>query len=154
MSTITDIQNNTAKVNATKNEKTMGSSDLGQDAFLQLLMTQLKYQDPLNPMNNQDFLAQQAQFTQLSELQKLNTSVAWSNQVTQANSLIGKKVELMDPDDPEKTITGVVSEARFDAKGSAIVVGDKEYPLSLVKSIKEGGSTSDPEVDPDPETET
>lgn len=49
-----------------------GSTDLGQDAFLRLLTTQLQYQDPLDPMSNEEFVAQLAQFSSLEQLQSLN----------------------------------------------------------------------------------
>lgn len=48
-----------------------GPKPLGQDEFLKLLVTQLQHQDPLSPLENQDFIAQTAQFTQLEQLSKL-----------------------------------------------------------------------------------
>lgn len=62
---ITD--NTTAASKPTAN----GPKALGQDEFLKLLVTQLQHQDPLSPMENQDFIAQTAQFTQLEQLTKL-----------------------------------------------------------------------------------
>jgi flagellar basal-body rod modification protein FlgD len=137
--TLTGMQNQTA-IQEAYNRKINGSSnELDQDMFLKLMLEQLKHQDPLNPMSNQEFLAQQAQFTQLSELQKLNSNIASNNTVMQAVSLIGKEVELLDPDDPtrKKKIIGIVQEAVFDAQGSSIKVNGKDYPLSLVQGIRE-----------------
>jgi flagellar basal-body rod modification protein FlgD len=48
-----------------------GPKAMGQDDFLKLLVTQLQHQDPLNPIENQDFIAQTAQFSQLEQLAKL-----------------------------------------------------------------------------------
>jgi flagellar basal-body rod modification protein FlgD len=48
-----------------------GPKPLGQDEFLKLLMTQLQHQDPMKPMENQDFIAQTAQFSQLEQMSKL-----------------------------------------------------------------------------------
>lgn len=67
---------------------TTGDS-LGKDAFLNLLVTQLRYQDPLNPSSDKDFLAQMAQFSSLEQMQNLNKSSSMS----QAYGLIGKVVK-------------------------------------------------------------
>jgi flagellar basal-body rod modification protein FlgD len=48
---------------------TTGTTSLGQDAFLRLLTTQMQYQDPLEPMSNEEFVAQLAQFSSLEQLQ-------------------------------------------------------------------------------------
>ncbi len=63
-------------------------STTDKDMFLKLLVTQLQYQDPLNPMEDKDFLAQMAQFTTLEEMQNMNKT----QQMSQAYSLIGKLV--------------------------------------------------------------
>ena len=54
---------------------TSESSKLGKDQFLQLLVAQLKNQDPLNPVDNQDFIAQLATFSSLEQLTAINTGV-------------------------------------------------------------------------------
>lgn len=72
---------------------------LGQDAFLKLLVTQLKNQSPLNPQDNTAFVAQLAQFSSLQGIQNLNTTVSGlssslqSSQALQASALVGRTVE-------------------------------------------------------------
>lgn len=64
MATISGV---TAAESATDTTRTTGSKELGQGDFLKLLVTQLKHQDPLNPTNNTEFVAQLAQFSQLEQ---------------------------------------------------------------------------------------
>ena len=67
--------------------------------FMNLLVTQLQNQNPLEPMSNQDMSAQLAQFSQLEQLENLNTSfdqVLENSQRDFANSMIGKEVTFVD----------------------------------------------------------
>ncbi|AZL69895.1 MULTISPECIES: flagellar hook assembly protein FlgD [Pseudomonas] len=83
-----------------KNSSTTGQagSALGKDAFLQLLVTQMKNQNPLDPQENGEFVAQLAQFSSLEGIQSLNDSVngiltgIGSSQALQATSLVGRSV--------------------------------------------------------------
>jgi len=63
-------------------------SDLDRNAFLNLLVTQLRHQDPLNPMDDRDFIAQMAQFSSLEQMQQLNTTLTQSSTF----SMIGQTV--------------------------------------------------------------
>ncbi len=153
-SAITDMQNWTTMEQAAAQQINGPNNELNQDMFLKLMLEQLKYQDPLNPMDNQEFLAQQAQFTQLNEMQKMNTQMASNDTVQQCISLIGKEVELINPDDPESTIKGVVTEATFDSNGSSIKVNGKNYPLGLVTSVRTPGASETPAADSGSETKT
>lgn len=74
------------------------SNKLGQDAFMKLMTTQLKNQDPMEPMDNGAFLGQIAQFSQVSGIQDMQASMKslvdtlTSNQAMQASALVGKTV--------------------------------------------------------------
>ena len=99
------------------------TGNLGKDDFLNLLVTQLRYQDPLNPTNDKEFIGQMAQFSALEQMQNLNNSFTASK----AYSIIGKSIvaNVVDPSTKETTeITGDVSSVKFNAgKYYAIVRG-------------------------------
>lgn len=76
------------------------SADLDRDAFLQLLVKQLSYQDPLDPMTNEEFVSQLAMFGSLEQSINLNESFAQFlsfQQLTQASTLLGKDVICLIP---------------------------------------------------------
>lgn len=73
------------------------NNNLGIQDFLKILLTQITYQDPLKPMDNQQFMAQMAQFTTLQQTQQLNTNIETliNNQSSlQSVGLIGKTVDV------------------------------------------------------------
>ncbi|WP_268800267.1 flagellar hook assembly protein FlgD [Pseudomonas huanghezhanensis] len=82
----------------TTGDSTTGASSLGKDSFLQLLVTQMQNQNPLDPQDNSEFVAQLAQFSSLETMQNLGTSVDaiggmyQSSQALQASSLVGSSV--------------------------------------------------------------
>ena len=77
---------NNKKLNSSTSAKS--NSALDKDSFLQLLVAQMKYQDPLEPASNTEYIAQLATFSQVEELQ--NVSATMTN--SQANELMGKTV--------------------------------------------------------------
>lgn len=98
------------------------SNELGQTAFLELMITQLNNQDPLSPQDNTEFIAQLAQFSSVEGLERLNknfdsfSSSFMSNQALQASSLVGTSVTV-----PAET-------ARLAAEG--IVSGSVDLPAA------------------------
>ena len=76
-------------------------SQLGQDQFLKLMVAQLKSQDPLEPINNQEYLGQLAQFSTLSGIEKMNANFSdllSLQQITQGSDLVGKQVSFTTAD--------------------------------------------------------
>lgn len=80
----------TGKTETYQNKNT-NKNELGKDAFLQLLVTQLQYQDPLEPVDNTQMVSQLAQFSALEQMSNLATIAATISN-TQAFSLTGKNV--------------------------------------------------------------
>lgn len=88
---------------ASQTQANKDNSTLGKDAFLQLLVTQMKYQDPLDPQDNGEYLAQLAQFSALEqmtnvadglgEVSKLVGNIDTSVLVGQLSSMIGKDIQ-------------------------------------------------------------
>ena len=73
------------------------TNSIGFQDFLKILLTQLNYQDPLKPMDNQEFMAQMAQFTALEQSQQLNTKLDLliANQAAlQSVGLLGRTVDV------------------------------------------------------------
>ncbi len=72
---------------------------MGKDMFLKLMITQLKYQDPLSPQSNTEFTSQMAQFSSLEQLTNVNTNLASLSQINssvanaQSLAMIGKEVK-------------------------------------------------------------
>lgn len=94
----------TATQTTEQNEKKVTGGQLGKDEFLHLLVTQLRYQDPLEPVKNEAMIAQLAQFSAL----EAQTNMQKTLESTHASNLIGKMVIVTDPTSLAKR-EGVVS---------------------------------------------
>lgn len=117
------------------------NDDLGKDAFLKLLVAQLKYQNPMSPADGADFMAQTAQFTmveKLEEMARTNAELLSANRELSASSLIGRQVVTTGPDgaDVTATVTGV----RFGGTGPVLLTGETEVPLAGVKEVRPAGA--------------
>jgi len=124
---------------------------LDKDDFLKLLVTQLQCQDPLNPMQDTEFIAQTAQFSSLEQMQNLNTTLedglnnllvaqyellynfsSWQSTLS-GLSLMGK--EILGEDADGESITGIVQKVKFTDDGPVAVVNGKEVKISDIKEI-------------------
>ncbi|MFV0440925.1 MAG: flagellar hook assembly protein FlgD [Lachnospirales bacterium] len=115
---------------------TSSQSELDKDAFLSLLITQMQYQDPLSPMDNQDFLAQMAQFSSLEQMQNLNTVQT----ETQAYSMIGKYVVSSTYNETTaKTdvVEGRVEGVRIDGDDVYLTIDETEVKLNSIQTVYE-----------------
>ena len=118
------------------------STALGQEDFLRLFLTELNFQDPLEPLDNREFLAQIAQFAGLEQSRQTSESIdnlVFLNASAQSVSLLGQQVGVNSPTGP---ISGTVSAVRFSENGSLLTIeqanGDflSDVRLSQVSLIR------------------
>jgi flagellar basal-body rod modification protein FlgD len=128
---------------STPSSTTKTSAD--KDMFLQLLVAQMRYQDPMNPTDSGEFLAQSAQFTALEKMQDVADQTAHllsAQMAFGASGLIGKQVTWLDEDGASRS--GSVSGVTFGADGPELDVGGTTLPLASVQSVTDGSSTTNP----------
>ncbi len=107
---MTTINTDNSKLLTPEEMKPKGSTngDMGKDAFLRLFVAQLQHQDPMNPMNDSEFMGQMASFSTLEQVTNLataNEKVAASLTSTSAIGLIGRTVSYVDENDQIQTGT-------------------------------------------------
>jgi len=117
------------------------ASDI-QMNYMKLLITQLQNQNPLEPMDNDEMASQLAQFSQLQQLETMNSSFADVLSTTERNyasSLIGKEISFeSENDDGTQTMTsGIVEEVINNIDGQTMLVtGNNKIALEDVISVK------------------
>ncbi len=111
-------------------------TQLGKDDFLKLLVTQLQYQDPLQPMDNTEFIAQTAQFTALEQMQNLNQTMTNA----QAFGTIGKGVFMNTKDEQTgqyEMIYGIVQSVEIVNGKPYLNLGDKSAPYEDITKVQD-----------------
>ncbi len=109
---------------------------LGKDAFLKLLVAQLKYQNPMSPSDPNQFMAQTAQFTMVEKLEQLAQEATRQRAMTEsgtATALLGRTVAWTDADGVEQT--GRVTGTSFGTEGATLHVGSDRIPLEQIRSV-------------------
>jgi len=110
--------------------------NLGKDDFLKLLITQLSYQDPTNPMQDKEFIAQMAQFSTLEQMTSMSSDFAKITSMlagSEASQSLGKSVELVEGD---RVVQGVVKAVTRDDIPMVLVNGTY-YNWDLVRKVFE-----------------
>ncbi|PIQ28627.1 hypothetical protein COW36_12355 [bacterium (Candidatus Blackallbacteria) CG17_big_fil_post_rev_8_21_14_2_50_48_46] len=128
---------------APKSADSVPNQQLGKNDFMNLLMVQLRNQDPLNVQDDRQFIAQMAQFSSLE--QTTNLSLAIENlvgfqQLTQGSALLGKEVEgLYFPpgSDTAETMQGKVTETRMTNGEMHVLVDGQELPIKYITRVIE-----------------
>jgi flagellar basal-body rod modification protein FlgD len=106
------------------------SQTLNQADFLNLLVTQMSSQDPLNPESDTDFAAQLAQFSSLQETQTMTGNL----QTIQATGLIGQTVSAM-ASAGGNPITGVVTSVQIASGTPEVIVNGQAYQMSQITGV-------------------
>ncbi|MBR1657470.1 MAG: flagellar hook assembly protein FlgD [Synergistaceae bacterium] len=146
---VTDVNSYTdlANIDLTQTKKTDSSSSvttatndtLGKDAFLKLLIAELSNQDPLNPMEDREFISQMATFSSLEQMQNMNSTLTGLSEASKFSAVqyIGKAVAFT-ADDGEKSVqkVAVVNHVWFDPKeGTILDTTEGEVPLEKVEGV-------------------
>jgi flagellar basal-body rod modification protein FlgD len=140
---LTPVQNNQIMENYFTMPSKRNTGNLGKDDFLNLLVTQLKYQDPLKPMEDKEFIAQMAQFSSLEQMQNMNTTFS----SVKAFSMIGKEISATVKDEESgelKVITGVAESVRLVKGKTYVVVDGKDILVDDITDVFDA-----PSVQPD-----
>ena len=153
---ITNLQNQTAFTQSNSTDRKTSSKN-DSNMFLNLMLQQLKNQDPTQPTDNTEWLSQLAQYSSLEQMTQMNTGLtncmnyisamyndmAMNAEITQTLSMVGKEVTITVPDekDSSKTteITGKVTEANFKDGTGKVKVNGEYYSISNITSIRESG---------------
>lgn len=117
-----------------------GLGTLDGEAFLRLMVTQLRYQNPFEPMDTSEMLQQTAALTTVETLQRLASTerlLMGLVEASVATSLIDRQVSALDASGEE--VTGVVTEVGFTADGAVVRIGDQEVPVKNLVGVKGSG---------------
>ena len=142
------LQSTSSATDKTDTKAATGTSALGKDSFLQLLVTQMKNQNPLDPQDNTAFVAQLAQFSSLETMQNLSSTVTsissqyQSSQALQASALVGRSVTVAAGStyvDTSKAMTGSVV---VPASSSSTTVAVKDATGSVIRTLDLGSQAA------------
>ena len=115
-----------------------------KEMFLQLMVAQLRYQDPLNPADSGEFLAQSAQFTALEKMQDVADRTAellGAQMAFGASALVGRHVSWLG-EDGTTTLTGQIDGVTFGQSGPVFDIDGTQVPLGSILTVTAEPSTS------------
>lgn len=106
---------------------------MDKDAFLQLLVAQMKYQDPLEPTSNTEYISQYATFSQVEQMQNMAATM----ELTRASSMVGKLVEVSttDSNGETKTVQGTVEYVTYENNKAYVSINGTLYSADDVTSV-------------------
>jgi flagellar basal-body rod modification protein FlgD len=134
---MTSINSTTEIIKVEDMPKNAANGSLGKDQFLKLFVAQLQHQDPMNPMNDSEFMGQMASFSTLEQVTNLataNEKIAGSLTSSSAIGLIGRTVTYVDGNDQIHTGT-VEKVTTTDGKPSLTVAGIDGVDPSTITQV-------------------
>lgn len=141
VSGIHGIQQNTAPDTA---DNTRGNQEIDKDLFLQMLVTQLRHQDPLSEDQDMgEFITQLTMFTLVEQITKMQESLEEQKVASDGAMVLGLlNREVVIQDETGGVVEGVVSSVDFSGQQPRVTVDGHEYPFSSVIKV-EGGDEED-----------
>jgi len=139
MSDVGFISTGDALGRVSNTQRKTGSSTLGKDDFLKILMTQLANQDPMQPMQDRDFIAQMAQFTSVEQLTNMSNELKLLRQSLGATSnLIGMQVSWIGrgEDGSSGPLTGIVDSIIVRDGTHYATVHGEQLPLDSIIRVE------------------
>ena len=130
---------------STASTDSTSSMMLDPQAFLQLLVAQLKYQDPSNPVDTSSFMNQTAMLSQVQTMNSMSSTLSAlvsAQQAQAATGLIGKHVTYLDTNGMR--VDGIVSAANLLASGATLQIDGATVALSSIVGVNDGTSPSTP----------
>ena len=116
-----------------RSEKKTGNDSLGKDAFLQLLVAQMKYQDPLEPTSNTEYISQFATFSELEQMQNMSATL----ELSRATSLVGQTVlmKVKNSSGLETTVQGNVDYIVYENGKAYLSIGGELYSMDDLDTV-------------------
>lgn len=123
----------TASQTSVSNSTKTNSSGMDKEAFLQLLVAQMKYQDPLEPTSNTEYIAQYAQFSQVEQMQNMSSSM----DLQRASSLVGKEVYIKTTTSSgdTKLVQGKVDYVSYENNKAYLYINEQKYSIDDLDSV-------------------
>lgn len=123
----------TASQNSLKNQSAKNPNGMDKESFLQLLVAQMKYQDPLQPTSNTEYISQYAQFSQVEQMQNM----AATSELSRASALVGKQVYIKTTNSSGESqyVQGKVDYVVFENGKPYLSINESLYSLDELDTV-------------------
>ncbi len=128
-----ELVTNTSQIAKKETTTSASANSMDKEAFLQLLVAQMKYQDPLQPTSNTEYISQYATFSELEQMQNMSANMTLSR----ASEMVGKEVIVESTSDSGKTTTvqGQVESVSYQGNKAYVSIDGTLYSVDDVVQI-------------------